>query len=95
MSCLNSLSGLMLALALYLKDTGQVPFSLCAFSLLNTHECTRRRNVSGTLTTLGTIFNETSKEEPFISKLNEINWGSFAYFSWVCVFHSSPRISLK
>ena len=55
--------------------------------MLNTHECARQRKTSGTLTALGTIFNETAKEEPFISKLNEINCGSFSYFSLLCVFH--------
>ena len=65
-------------------------------SRLNTHECTRSRNTSGTLTILGTIFDETAEEKPFISKRYEINCGIFSYFSRACVFHIlSPIFSLK
>ena len=56
-------------------------------SRLNIDECTRRRNISGTLTTLGKIFNETVEEKPFISKQNEITCGKFSHFSWACVFY--------
>ena len=34
-------------------------------------------NTSGSLTTLGTIFNETAKEKPFLLKRNEINLVTF------------------
>ena len=64
-------------------------------SRLNIHECAGRRNTSGTLTTLGTIFNETAEEKPFISKGNEINCGIFSYFSWVCVFYILSPISTE
>ena len=64
-------------------------------SRLNTYECARPRNTSGTLTTLGTIFDETAEEKPFISKRNEINCGIFTYFSWACVFHILSPIFTK
>lgn len=70
-------------------QTHHIParFSPVSGQSANIHECARRRNTSGTLTTLGTIFNETAEEKPFISKGNEINCGIFSYFSWVCVFY--------
>ena len=69
------------------RETLGTRLRLSLASRLNAHECARRKNTSGTLTTLGTIFNETAEEKLFISKGNEINCGIFSYFSWVRVFY--------